>query len=195
MNEKKIFLQSSSSRQAALPIISDSTMKIDLGLDLHSHLLCNFLILFWMDLHSHLLCNSILYIFVANCYAIGRRLQKAILDICCQDNSYSFSTSNFRAFCHNHIFFARRSHETGNVHILHLASSCHLLPKEFDPITLPEVIQLEEVPVNSGHLGNLSICVLISLVTTLRWICFCFFWGIELALIITFIFFSSHAII
>ena len=73
------------------------------------------------------------------------------------------------------VFFARRSHETGNVHILHLASSCHLLPKEFDPITLPEVIQLEEVPVNSGHLGNLSICVLISLVTTLRWICFCFF--------------------
>ena len=48
-----------------LPIISDSTMKIDLGL----------------DLHSHLLCNSILYIFAASYYAIGRCLQKAILHI------------------------------------------------------------------------------------------------------------------
>ena len=108
MIKRKIFLQSGSSRQAALPIISDSTMKIDLGL----------------DLHSHLLCNSILYIFVANCYAIGRRLQKAILDICCQDNSYSFSTSNFRAFCHNHSFFCKA--QSWNGKCTHFAS-CILL--------------------------------------------------------------------
>ena len=51
-----------------------------------------------------------------------------------------------------------------------------LLLKEFDPITLPEVIQLEELSVNSGHLSNSSICVLISFVTSLQWIC-CFFLG------------------
>ena len=108
MMKRKIFLQSGSSRQAALPIISDSTMKIDLGL----------------DMHSHLLCNSILYIFAAIYYAIGRWLQKAILHIYVgKITATLFSPSNVTAFCHVHSFITRRSHETGNVHILYFASS------------------------------------------------------------------------
>ena len=100
--------------------------------------------------------------------------------ICGQDNSYFFC--NFTALLPCSQFYCMAQSWNGKctcfciLLYLFFSSSWHLLLKEFDPITLPEVIQLEELSVNSGHLSNSSICVLISFVTSLQWIC-CFFLG------------------
>ena len=112
--------------------------------------------------------------------------------ICGQDNSYFFC--NFTALLPCSQFYCMAQSWNGKctcfciLLYLFFSSSWHLLLKEFDPITLPEVIQLEELSVNSGHLSNSSICVLISFVTSLQWIC-CFFWERELEVIIKFILF------